>query len=393
MTTSGARLRRPETSQRATFLELFFDLAFVFALFQLSHELIQQLRWSGALQALVLLLTLWRVWIVTTWSTDRIDPEWWALQLLVVLTLLGTLVLAATLPEAFGKYGLTFAGVYVAIQYSRYIFILFALRGSELQRLAVRALLSSGVSAVLWIVGAFTHGTPRGVLWTVAIVIEYAAFLPRVPLPWTGQVRPWQPPVAAEHLAERYQQIFIVALGELILVSGLALSTRGVAPGRTAAFAVSVATTALLWRLYTYRGGEALSAAFKVLPAPSRLAYAAVYVHLTMVAGIVVIAVGDELVSGHPFGRTPPTWAMVILGGPVLFLAGRAGFEYTVLSRVSRERLIGALVLAVLTPVVLYVPALLAAAAAAAVLVGVAAADAFHLRRHPEEPLAPSVGQ
>src|SRR5262245_52612190 len=113
MTTRRAAvpLRQPQASQRASFLELFFDLAFVFALFQLSHVLLLHLHWSGALQTMVLLLAVWGVWTSTIWITDRLDPQWRPLQPLVFVTLLATLVLAAVLPEAFGKYGGIFAGV------------------------------------------------------------------------------------------------------------------------------------------------------------------------------------------------------------------------------------------------------------------------------------------
>src|SRR5258706_8125494 len=72
---AGELLRRPGDPQRATFLELFFDLAFVVALLQLSHTLLRDLRWSGAFQTLVLLLAVWFIWFSTAWITDRLDPQ------------------------------------------------------------------------------------------------------------------------------------------------------------------------------------------------------------------------------------------------------------------------------------------------------------------------------
>jgi low temperature requirement protein LtrA len=382
---AAAPLRRPEAPQRATFLELFFDLAFVFALFQLSHELTQHLHWSGAGQTLVLLLAVWSVWTSTIWITDRLDPQWPTVQLLVIVTLLGSLVLAAALPQAFGKYGLIFAGVYIALQIGRILFVAVALRGHELQQVARRALGWCGVFALPWIGGALTHGTARGALWTLAIAVENAAYTLDFPAPWGGRVSTWEPPVAAEHFAERYRQVLIIALGELILVSGLAFSAGGFAPYRTAAFVVSVATTALLWRIYIYRAGELLPAVFAADPVSARLSRWTAYIHLAMVAGIVFTAVGNELVITHPSGRTATALAVVILGGPALFLAGRAGFEYIVFARVSRNRPIGVLVLAALTPVALHVPPLVAAAAATAVLAGCAIADAARARRRPTE--------
>ena len=376
-------LRRPEP-QRATFLELFFDLAFVLALAQVSASLMQRLHWNGALQALVLLLVLWRVWNGVTWITDRFDQRWLLVQLLVMLTLLGTLVLAAALPEAFGKHGLIFAGVYVCMEIGRYAFLALALRGHGLPRIAARPLVWACASAPPWIVGALTHGTVRGALWALAIAVDYVALVLNFPIP-KGLLPAWEPPLAVEHLAERYRQVFIVALGELILVSGVALHDSDFAPGSTTEFVVSVATTALLLRIYLFRAGGLLSEAFAADPTSSRLHRLAAYVHLVMIAGIVVTAVGYELAIAHPFGPTPPAWAVVILGGPALFLAGRTAFEYAVFARLSRDRLVGLVALGALIPLALLVPTLLTAAAAAVVLAAVAVADVACARRRPAE--------
>lgn len=383
-------LRRSDAAQRSTFLELFFDLAFVFALFQLSHELLQNLHWSGALQVLIVFLAVWRVWGITTWITDRFDPHWQPLQLMVMVSLLGIMILAVAVPQAFGKYGLIFASVYVAMHIGRYLALVLALRGHRLQPVIVRAVLWSGMTAVPWIAGAFVHGAAREGLWALAIAVDYLVFALNFPIPGAPRVTPtWEPPVAAEHYAERYQQVFIIALGELILVSGLALTAEGFAPAQTAAFVVSIATTALLWRIYIYRAGKLLPAALAATPLSASLGRFTVYTHLTMVFGIVVTAVGNQLVITHPSGRTAPAWAVVILGGPALFLAARAGFEYIVFARVSWYRPVGVLLLAALTPLMLLAPSLLAAGVAAAVLAGIAIADAARARRHPHEMPSP----
>ncbi|MGC5017144.1 low temperature requirement protein A [Micromonospora sp. DT47] len=155
---------------------------------------------------------------------------------------------------------------------------------------------------------------------------------------------------------------------------------------------MSIATAVLLWRTYIYRAGELSAAAVAAAPDPARLALSTSSAHLVMVAGIVVTAVGDELVIEHPLGHRQPAWIAVILDGSALFLAGRAGFEYAVFARVSRDRLIGVLVLAALTPAMLLVPPLLAAIAATAVLIGIAVSEAARARGHPPEPPPPPGG-
>jgi low temperature requirement protein LtrA len=351
MTTGGAGTpwRRAESPHRATFLELFFDLAFVVALTQLSQGPIQDLTWNGAFQTLVLLLTVWLAWLVTVWLTDLLDPQRQRVQVVVLATLVGSLVIAAALPEAFGGRGLFFACAFVAMQIGRHLLV-FALLGSELRHHVLRPLFWSGVSAVPWIAGALAHGTARGVLWALAVAVEYTALSTGYPTPGLGRLSISESPVLAEHLAERYRQFLIIALGELILLTGLAFGSSDFALDRSAAFAVSIATTVLLWRIYIYRAGELLSAAIAAASKPGRLAESTSYAHLIMVAGTVVTALGAELVITHPRGHSQPAWVTVILGGPALFLAGRAIFEYTVFARVSPDRLIGLLMLAALTP-------------------------------------------
>jgi low temperature requirement protein LtrA len=381
-------LRRAEAPQRATFQELFFDLAFVVALFQLSHELLGNLRWGGAFQTLVLLLAVWLVWFATTWLTNQFDEQWPPLQVVVLAALVGSLVMAAALPEAFGRAGLVFAGAYVAIHIGPALFLALALRGGQLQRDIMRPLFWSGVLAVPWIAGALTHDSARAVLWTLAVIVEFTAFAVGFPTPGLGRRQTPLRPVVAEHLAERYRQFLIIALGELILMTTLAVNVS-TAADRGTAFLVSIATAVLLWRIYVYRAGELLSTAIAAAAQPARLAERASHAHLVMVAGSVVTAVGAELVITHPRGHSQPAWVAVIFGGPALFLAGRALFEYTVFARLSTDRLIGLLVLAALTPALLHATPLIVALAATTVLISIAVVDTVRTTRHPSETPSP----
>jgi low temperature requirement protein LtrA len=384
--------RRPEEPARAVFLELFFDLVFVLALTQLAQVLLERLDVTGAFQTLVLLLAFWWVWSVTAWVTDLYDPKRPSIQLLVIATMLGTLMMAAAVPEAFGRWGLIFAGTYVAIHLGRGVFLVIALRGRELQYRTVQVLFWFCLSAVPWVAGAVTHASARGLLWVVAVSIDYLAGVLRYPTPKLGRASVPEWPIVAEHLAERYRQFFIIVLGELVLVTGLALSSAGFAPGQTAALVVSFATTVLLWRIYIYRAGELLPSAIAASRDPDSLARSALIAHLVMVSGVVATAVGDELAIAHPLAHTRPAWIVTILGGPALFLAGRARLEYATFGRVSRDRLVGVLALVVLAPATLLVPPLLASVAGTAVLAGVAGYDTAQRReRQPEPPSPPRI--
>jgi low temperature requirement protein LtrA len=387
--TADALLRSPGEPREATFLELFFDLAFVFALTQLSHVLIRDLSWGGAFQTLVLMLVMWQVWSSTAGLTDRFDPQRPAIQLLVIATMVASLVMAAALPGAFGRSGLIFAGGYVAIQLGRGLFLMLVLRGHELHRTSGRVVFWAGVSALPWMAGAVLRDPSRGAFWALAAAVDYTAIILRFPTPRLGRAPMSELPAVAEHLSERYRQFFIIALGELILITGVALSSSGFAAVRTAGFVVSIAITVLVWRIYIYRAGEVLSAAIAVSAEPSRLARSASYTHLVMVAGVVGTAVGGQLVIERPLGPTQPAWIAVIFGGPALFLAGRAMFEYEVFSRVSPDRPIGVLTLVVLAPAMLLVPPLLVALVPTAVLAGIAISDVVGTRGRPPEPPSP----
>jgi hypothetical protein len=172
MTTGRASwlLRRPEQT-RTAFLELFFDLVFVLALFLLSQELLKHLSWTGVLQTLVLLL----VWFFVVLLTDTFELRHPLIQLLVMSIMFCALVMAAAVPEAFGRQGLVFAGAYVTVRVGAAAAAVLLSRGHEAQRNALRLLFWFGITMAPWIVGACLRGWARAALWIVALLVEYAA--------------------------------------------------------------------------------------------------------------------------------------------------------------------------------------------------------------------------
>ncbi|WP_328848469.1 low temperature requirement protein A [Micromonospora zamorensis] len=391
MSTRAAELlRKPGQPQRPSLLELFFDLVFIFALNRVSHRLVEDLTERRVVlveagETLLLLLAFLVLWLVTAWVTDLYDPQRPQLQLLVYTAMLGALIMAVAVPQAFGDRSLAFAGAYVAVHIVRGLVIVPALRGHEAQRRAAGVFLWFAISAVPWLAGGIVSGSARGLLWTLALAIDCAALLLFYPAPWTRPAqRQW--PVLAEYLSERYRQFFIIALGELILTTGSAYSDTSFRQGGAAvAFAVSFVTTVLLFRVYLFKAGQLLPEAIRVSVGPARLVREAFLAHVLMVAGIVAVAVGYEIVIDHPFGHTETAWIFVIVGGPILFLVGRALAEHAVFDRVSRSRTIGALVLLGAAPAMVFLPPLAAAVTAAVVLGGIAISDTMRARKNPPE--------
>ncbi|MDQ7908244.1 low temperature requirement protein A [Phytohabitans sp. ZYX-F-186] len=391
-----ALLRKPGQPPGASYLELFFDLVFVFALTQLSQWLLEEMTSRHHIvlagQALLLLLTLMMLWFATAWLTDLLDPRRPEIQLVIAGAMFSALVMAVSLPGAFGSLGLSFAGAYVGAHIGRGLVLVATLRGHEAQRRSVGALLWFTLSAVPWIIGAtFAHGFARGALWTLAITIEYTAvMLLFAPVPRIHRPRLAQWPIAAEHMAERYQQFFLIVLGELVAVTGATDGAHYLEnASATAAFFMSFATTVLLWLTYLYRAGALLPAAFAAVPVPARLVRRALLAHVVMVAGIVATDAGFELVIANPRGYVDLPWLCLIVGGPVAFLAGRVLFGHMIFARVSKSRVIGALLLAGISPALIFLPPLAITITVALVLAGIVTSDVVLARGHPPKPPSP----
>jgi low temperature requirement protein LtrA len=157
--------RKGEGPQRATLLELFLDLVFVAALALTSRTLALNLSWAGASQTVVLLMAIWWVWSVTALTTDLYHAQRPPIFVMTLWVMLGTILMAGTLPTAFSDHALVFAGAYVAIQVGRGIFLVAALHGRTVRLHAGRFIVWSVVSAVPWLAGALVAGSPRGLLW------------------------------------------------------------------------------------------------------------------------------------------------------------------------------------------------------------------------------------
>ncbi|SCE94315.1 Low temperature requirement protein LtrA [Micromonospora viridifaciens] len=399
---TGGKVERagpPAATTRATFLELFFDLVFVFALTRVADRSFGDLAlepggttgWSpitGGAKTLLLLVALYTVWQGVSWSTSQHDPYRSGLQLVVVISLVGGMVMGVAIPHAFKETGLAFAVAYVTTQVTRPLILLIAL-GQDQDRRRLRMLIVYCVTAVLWLVGAFVSTDPRVVLWTVALGTEYVVGLMGWPVPWLGRsaVSRWD--IAGEHLAERYQQFFLIALGQTILVAGFSYSARAFSLKTTAAFALALLTSILLWRIYFQRAGQILGEAVVKARRPAAIGRSAADTHLVMLVGITATAVGYQLAIEHPLDRAESAWVALIIIGPAVFLAGRARFEYEVFARVSPSRWIAILALLISVAPLLHHPPLIASGVAAAVLAAVAVADARRAWGKPPEAAAP----
>src|SRR6201993_762497 len=116
----------PNQPSRVTYVELFFDLVFVYAVTQISHTLLGRFTPLGAVQTTLLFLSVWWVWVYTAWVTNWLNPELTPVRLLLFLLMLGGLVLSTSIPHAFESRGLWFAVAYAGMQVGKTVFLWFS---------------------------------------------------------------------------------------------------------------------------------------------------------------------------------------------------------------------------------------------------------------------------
>jgi low temperature requirement protein LtrA len=327
------RVNVPNQHSRVTYAELFFDLVFVFAVTQISHTLLGHFTPLGLLQTTLLFLAVWWVWVYTSWITNWLNPEMTPVRILLFALMLGGLVLSTSIPQAFESRGLWFAIAYAAMQVGKTVFLWVSTPPSRpLARMnAVRITAWLSLSAIFWIAGGFAEGQQRLLLWAVALCIEYISAAARFWIPKYGasQVADWV--VEGGHMAERCAGFIIIALGESIVVTGATFSELTWTTETVTAFVSAFLGSLAMWWVYFHKGAEAGSEQISRATEPGRLARLAyTYLHMPIVAGIIVAAVADELVLKHPHGHSDLTTVLSAIGGPLLFLIGTILFKHTI---------------------------------------------------------------
>src|ERR671928_1155256 len=220
------RRRVTGQEQRATSLELFYDLVFVFAITQVSHLLLEHLTWPGAGQALIVLLAVWWSWNYTTWTTNELNTESIPVRLLLLALMLVSLLMSVAIPDAFGEHALLFTGSYVAIQVGRHAFLAFAAAepGTIKRERAGRILAWFVAAGGLWVGGALADDPARTALWLAALALDYGAPLVVFWVPGRPRLQGATWDVGTEHFAERFGLFIILALGESIVLTGATTS-------------------------------------------------------------------------------------------------------------------------------------------------------------------------
>ncbi|HEX5233396.1 MAG TPA: low temperature requirement protein A [Bradyrhizobium sp.] len=373
----------PNQHSRVTYAELFFDLVFVFAVTQISHTLLGRFTPLGAVQITVLFLAVWWVWVYTTWITNWLNPELTPVRILLFLLMLGGLVLSTSIPSAFEGRGLWFAGAYAAMQVGRTLFWLASIPRSRIPGLlnAVRILAWLSLSAVFWVAGGLADGQARLMLWAIALLIEYISPAVRFWIPKYGAstVADWF--VEGGHMAERCAGFIIIALGESIVVTGATFADLTWSVENVGAFVSAFIGSIAMWWIYFHKGAEAGSELISRSSEPGRLARLAyTYLHMPIVAGIILSAVADELVLTHPNGHSDVRTVVSAIGGPLLFLFGTILFKHAIRGFLQLSHGVGIIAFAILAWFAAGLSPLLLSGLTTAIMVVVAVWESLSLR-------------
>jgi low temperature requirement protein LtrA len=365
--------------QPTTTVELFFDLVYVFAITQLSHLILGDLSIASVARAAFLLLVVWWAWIYTTWMVNWFDPTSPAVRAVLTGVMLASLLMATALPGAFGEHAALFAVSYVALQVGRNVAAATLLRRSHpLRDVFERLVVWSAASGVLWLAGAALDGDQRLLLWIPALLLELCAPVAGYWLPRRGHAVTADYDIEGGHFTERCEAFIIIALGESIVVTGAAAADTALTATVVLCLGVAFVETAALWWLYFGAVAERSRELMRTCQDPGRLARDAyTYLHVPIVAGIIAVAVGDNLLIAEPHEALHGVGLAMVVGGPALYLVGESLFRMRVTGVVNAKRLAVAALLVLLTLLGTRVSALALSTIVAALL---AAAALWELR-------------
>jgi low temperature requirement protein LtrA len=378
VTTTARRsaLRTSDGAGEVTNIELFFDLVYVFAVTQLAHFVSDHPTADGVVKAAVLLAMVWQIWVYTTWAVNYLDPNRFPARAMLIVLMLGSLVLAASIPYAFEDRGLLIAAIYVAMQAGRALFVIAALRGERLQIVFVRILPWTALSSAVMLSGVAVDGHARELLWAASVAIDLigAAFGFYVPGLGGSDTTEWT--ISGSHFAERCQAFVLIALGESIIVIGSTLIEPHPDGHAIVAFITAFTGAVGLWWIYFDRAAEDSAREIGASPDPGRLARNAFHwIHPVIIGGIIIEAAAGERLFEDPAERGDSTFGWLLLGGVALFLAGHAMFKAVVWRTASWPRIGGIVALGAVAFLTPHVTRLSLAVCSAAVIVAVAVID------------------
>ncbi len=321
--------------RRASPVELLWDLVFVFAITQVTTLLGHELSWAGFGRSMLVLALVWWAWSAFVWAANAQAAESGTLRLALLVSMVLIFVTGLAVPGAFGSEAKLFALTYAGVRFIHLGLYADASRRGDASWAAIAGFaVTVAIGMALLIVGSLLHGTARIVLWLCAALIDYAgpAWLTRERL--RGLQR-----VAVGHFAERYGLFVIICLGESIVAIGLGAQRRAIDAELLVTVSCGLLITIGMWWTYFDRFAETAQERLNADEDPVLAAADAYsYLHLVMIAGIIVFAVGMRaavLSVGHPL--TEPA-RLALCGGVAIYLLGHGAVRLRLLGELGAEK-------------------------------------------------------
>jgi low temperature requirement protein LtrA len=342
--------------ERVTPLELFLDLVFVLAITQVTGYVAADPTWARLFEGLAILTVVWWVWSAYAWLGNTAQSDEGLVRVVLLAAAAGMLAASLAVPHAFGDDGVLFG---VAILCVRAVHIVaYALlarsRGDrQLGTVVLRLAQPIVPASLLLVLAGFLDGPAQAACWTAAIAIDFGGMALRGTEGW--RVRP-------RHFTERHGLIIIIALGESVVSLGVGVSGAALTAGVVAGALLGMAVVAALW--WAYFDVVAIVAERRLRAAPPRMQVVMArdsftYMHLPMVAGIVVFAVGAKKTLAHPGVDLGTVSAVALCGGVALYLFTLSSFKRRNIGSFNYPRLVATAVLVALAPIATALPALL----------------------------------
>jgi low temperature requirement protein LtrA len=372
--------------EQVTSLELFFDLVFVFAFTQVTGLMAEDPTWEGLGRGMLVLSALWFAWTAYAWLTNTINPDEGGVRLAIFAIMAALFIASLGVPHAFGDDAVLFGAAYLFVRGMHIVLYALAARSDPTLTFVVRQLAPSmlGAGGLVFVAG-LVDGDARYALWIASLGVPAALLFLR-------GVDGWR--LHPEHFAERHGLIVIIAIGESIVAEGVGLSGQELDAQLLVAAVLAIAVAAALWWTYFDIGFHVAQRRLTALEGAERARMARdsyTYLHLPMVAGIILFALGAKKTLEHVDAPLETVPAVALCGGLALYFAGQIAFRVRNVRSFSRRRSMLFLVLCALIPVATQIDALLALAATALAVWGmityevVRYRDARERMRHPQE--------
>jgi low temperature requirement protein LtrA len=361
-TVPGSHGDSPPADKRVEPLELFFDLVFVFALTQVTARMAEDLSWGGLLRGLLVLAAIWWAWAAYAWLTNEVDGSRRGVRLAIFGAMIAMLLASLAIPGAFEGDALLFACAYLGVR-AMHILLFAAGTDNVDVRQAARALAPVGTLApALLLVASALDGAAQAAVWIGALLFDYVGGALR-------GIGGWR--LSPGHFAERHGLIVIIALGESIVAIGVGAAGIALHAGELAAAALGVIVSAALWWVYFDAALERVEqrlhavAAGRARNVLARDSFS--FLHLPLVAGIVLLALGVKKTLEHVDESLETVAAAALCGGVALYLASDVAFRRRCLGWFERPRLVAAAGCLALLPLAVELPSLAALGGVAAV--------------------------